>query len=152
MHLRIFVTTYNPAGEGWRNVGEAGPNRTLPRSGAKVGQFQRSTLCTAMSFPRSCFVPQPLQWRAGYRSGISSSLPINLQPMESVKRGPTPRFKLGFQEPMECLLVSSLPEGPEWTYEIKLDGYRAQALCDREHTRLLSRNGKDLGQRFPGLI
>ncbi len=53
---------------------------------------------------------------------------------------------------MECLLVSSLPEGPEWTYEIKLDGYRAQALCDGGDTRLLSRNGKDLGQRFPTLL
>ena len=53
---------------------------------------------------------------------------------------------------MECLLVSSLPEGPEWTYEIKLDGYRAQALCDNDQTRLLSRNGKDLGQRFPALL
>ena len=53
---------------------------------------------------------------------------------------------------MECLLVSSLPEGPEWTYEIKLDGYRGQALCDGEPTRLLSRNGKDLGPRFPGLL
>ena len=53
---------------------------------------------------------------------------------------------------MECLLVSNLPEGPEWTYEIKLDGYRAQALNDGEQTRLLSRNGKDLGQRFPALV
>ena len=46
----------------------------------------------------------------------------------------------------------SLPEGAEWTYEIKLDGYRAQALCNGEQTRLLSRNGKDLGQRFPALV
>lgn len=48
--------------------------------------------------------------------------------------------------------MSSLPEGPEWTYEIKLDGYRAQALCDGERTQLLSRNGKDLGHRFPALL
>ncbi len=47
--------------------------------------------------------------------------------------------------------MSSLPEGPEWVYEIKLDGYRAQALCDRTRTQLLSRNGKDLGLRFPTL-
>ena len=49
-------------------------------------------------------------------------------------------------------MVSKLPEGPEWIYEIKLDGYRAQALCDGKQTRLLSRNGKDLGQRFPTLL
>ncbi len=26
---------------------------------------------------------------------------------------------------MECALVSTLPEGPDCTYEVKLDGYRA---------------------------
>ena len=52
--------------------------------------------------------------------------------------------KLSFIEPMECLLVSKLPEGPEWAYEIKLDGYRAQALCAGRSTQLLSRNAKDL--------
>ena len=49
-------------------------------------------------------------------------------------------------------MVSTLPEGPDWTYEIKLDGYRAQVLCDGEKTQLLSRNGKDLGHRFPALV
>ena len=53
---------------------------------------------------------------------------------------------------MECLLATTLPEGPGWTYEIKLDGYRAQALNDGKQTRLFSRNGKDLGQRFPALL
>ena len=47
---------------------------------------------------------------------------------------------------------ATLPEGPEWAYEIKLDGYRAQVLCDGEKTQLLSRNGKDLACRFPALV
>ena len=59
---------------------------------------------------------------------------------------------LRFVEPMECLIMSKLPEGPEWSYEIKLDGYRAQALCDGGKTQLLSRNGKDLGKRFPAVV
>jgi hypothetical protein len=29
---------------------------------------------------------------------------------------------------MDCLPVSTLPEGSEWTYEIKLDGYRLEAV------------------------
>jgi len=52
---------------------------------------------------------------------------------------------------MECMLVSKLPEGTEWTYEIKLDGYRAQVLCAGKATQLLSRNGKDLAGRFPSI-
>jgi ATP-dependent DNA ligase len=34
----------------------------------------------------------------------------------------------GFIEIMDCLPVSRLPEGPKWTYEIKLDGYRLEAV------------------------
>jgi len=36
-----------------------------------------------------------------------------------------PRAKVAFIESMECLPVSTLPEGPAWTYEIKL--YRVPA-------------------------
>jgi hypothetical protein len=42
----------------------------------------------------------------------------------------TPAPPLPFTKPMECLLVSKLPDGPEWVYELKLDGYRAQAIRD----------------------
>ena len=38
--------------------------------------------------------------------------------------------------------------GPEWIYEIKLDGYRAQAICDGKTVQLLSRNGLNLAGRF----
>jgi ATP-dependent DNA ligase len=34
----------------------------------------------------------------------------------------------GFIETMDCLSVSRLPEGPEWTHEITLDGYRLEAV------------------------
>jgi bifunctional non-homologous end joining protein LigD len=49
---------------------------------------------------------------------------------------------------MECLAVKRLSDGPEWVYQLKLDGYRAQAVCQAEGVRLLSRNGKDLTKRF----
>jgi hypothetical protein len=29
-----------------------------------------------------------------------------------------------FVEPMQCLAVAKLPEGPDWEYEIKFDGYQ----------------------------
>lgn len=48
--------------------------------------------------------------------------------------------------------MQATPEGPEWTYEVKLDGYRAQAIRDGRTVRLLSRNGKDLGPRFPAVM
>jgi len=46
---------------------------------------------------------------------ISNAMPTNC----------TIPFRIvGFIETIDCLLVSNLPEGPEWTYEIKPDGYR----------------------------
>ena len=68
--------------------------------------------------------------------------------MAGSKCAASPAGQLSFLELMECLLVSALPEGPEWAYEIKLDGYRAQALCDGKTAQLLSRNGIVLCHRF----
>jgi ATP-dependent DNA ligase len=43
----------------------------------------------------------------------------------------------------------SLPEGPEWAYEPKWDGFRAIAFVDGEETYLQSRNGRPLSRYFP---
>ena len=48
---------------------------------------------------------------------------------------------------MELLSVTRLPEGPDWSYEVKLDGYRAQAIHG-SRLRLLSRRGKDFSAQF----
>jgi bifunctional non-homologous end joining protein LigD len=53
-----------------------------------------------------------------------------------------------FIEPMKARLEASPPTG-EWSYEIKLDGFRAIALKRGGQVRLLSRNEKDLGGKFP---
>ena len=52
----------------------------------------------------------------------------------------TPR-SLSFIEPMKALPVEKLPED-DWLYEIKFDGYRAQAFKDGKDVRLVSRNQK----------
>ena len=36
-----------------------------------------------------------------------------------------PATNAAFIEPMECLATAKLPDGPQWVWEIKLDGYRA---------------------------
>ena len=60
-----------------------------------------------------------------------------------------PQRAADFIEPMECALVSQLPEGPEWTYEVKLDGYRAIGVKTSRETILYSRNQKNFNKRFP---
>lgn len=63
----------------------------------------------------------------------------------------TIKSRAGFVEPMLCASVKELPEGPDWEYELKLDGYRALGLKNDGHTRLYSRNGKDFSGRFPNV-
>ena len=60
-----------------------------------------------------------------------------------------PNRKPEFIEVMECALVSTLPEGPDWTYEVKLDGYRAIGVKNSRETILYSRNHKNFNKRFP---
>jgi bifunctional non-homologous end joining protein LigD len=44
-----------------------------------------------------------------------------------------------------------LPVGSEWSYEVKWDGYRAQAVKRGDAVTLVSRNGKDLTKQFPSV-
>jgi bifunctional non-homologous end joining protein LigD len=57
-----------------------------------------------------------------------------------------------FIEPMRAQLVSQLPKGKEWLYEIKFDGVRALALKKAIHPNLTSRSGKDLGAKYPAIL
>lgn len=56
--------------------------------------------------------------------------------------------KATFIESMECLPVSKLPEGPQWSYEIKLDGYRLEAVKSAGKTTLYSRRRNVLNEKF----
>jgi bifunctional non-homologous end joining protein LigD len=51
---------------------------------------------------------------------------------------------------MAAVLVGKLPEGSEWLYELKLDGYRALLIKDGPRIEIRSRNDKDLTQMYPG--
>jgi len=55
---------------------------------------------------------------------------------------------LKFEPSMLATLVRTLPEGPEWEYELKLDGYRLQAIKIGEEVRLYSRRGRDFTKKF----
>jgi bifunctional non-homologous end joining protein LigD len=49
---------------------------------------------------------------------------------------------------MECLPVPKIPDGPEWTYEIKLDGYRLEVVRAGGETTLYSRRQNVLNKKF----
>jgi ATP-dependent DNA ligase len=53
--------------------------------------------------------------------------------------------------PMEAMLESELPVGPEWHYEPKWDGFRCLAFRDGERVDLESKSQKPLTRYFPEL-
>jgi bifunctional non-homologous end joining protein LigD len=62
------------------------------------------------------------------------------------------KTKAHFVEPMLLLRTETLPEGREWLYEIKLDGYRALAIKTGGKIQLRSRNDNDFSHRYPAIV
>jgi len=63
-------------------------------------------------------------------------------------RSATRAATVQFVEPMYAQLVQQLPEGNEWLYEVKFDGYRCLAGKDGTGVTLWSRRGNDLTAQF----
>ena len=55
-----------------------------------------------------------------------------------------------FQPPLAAVAVKALPEGDDWLYEVKLDGYRALIIKDGDGVKVRSRKDKDLA--YPPVV
>ncbi len=53
---------------------------------------------------------------------------------------------------MEALSVESIPEGQEWQYEPKWDGFRCLAFRDGDKVDLQSKAARPLGRYFPEIV
>lgn len=58
----------------------------------------------------------------------------------------------GFVEPCIPTAAKRPPAGPEWVYEIKIDGYRLMVLRQDDKVRIYSRRGADFTLRFPRIV
>lgn len=56
-----------------------------------------------------------------------------------------------FVAPQLCALQDDVPDGDDWLYEIKFDGYRAMVAADGEAVRISTRSGLDWTDRFAPL-
>jgi bifunctional non-homologous end joining protein LigD len=52
---------------------------------------------------------------------------------------------------MAARVVDALPDGPDWMYEVKFDGYRALLIKNGERVSIRSRNDKDLTAAYPAV-
>lgn len=62
-----------------------------------------------------------------------------------------PHAAPAFVTPMAAVAVKQLPEGDEWLYEVKFDGYRSLIIRDGSRIELQSRNHKNLTPMYPGI-
>src|SRR3954454_6473873 len=53
---------------------------------------------------------------------------------------------------MLLLRSETLPQGPNWQIELKLDGYRALAIRTGGNVQLRSRNNNDFSGRYPSVV
>jgi DNA ligase D-like protein (predicted ligase) len=63
-----------------------------------------------------------------------------------------PERKAAFIEAMDCAPVTKLADGPGWSYEIKLDGYRAIAVKTDGCVSLFSRRRKSFDHHYPLIV
>ncbi len=55
-------------------------------------------------------------------------------------------------EPMEMTQTERIPEGPQWQYEPKWDGFRALVFRDADEVEIQSKSGQPLARYFPEIV
>jgi DNA ligase D-like protein (predicted ligase) len=64
----------------------------------------------------------------------------------------TDKTKASFIPPMLLVRTEKLPEGNDWLYELKFDGYRSIAFKTSGKIYLRSRNNKDFNSSYPNIV
>jgi len=73
-------------------------------------------------------------------------------PIKKTKRAAPAPSPPAFIEPMKAKLMDQPPASGNWLFEIKFDGFRAEARKIDSTVTLLSRNEKDFAQKFPEVV
>ncbi|NLK38306.1 MAG: DNA ligase D [Epulopiscium sp.] len=71
--------------------------------------------------------------------------------MEEIEQGEAKKFTSNPFDKVDvqlAKLVSKVPDGDDWIYEMKYDGYRIVAFVEGNEARLITRNGNDYQQQF----
>jgi len=72
-------------------------------------------------------------------------------PARKARGGKAPRLP-AFRPPELATLVDRVPEGRDWLFEMKYDGYRCLAAIAGDEVRLYTRNGNDWTRQFWAIV
>ncbi|MDF1494078.1 DNA ligase D [Caproiciproducens sp. CPB-2] len=84
-------------------------------------------------------------------SGFTTSIRTG-RTIEEIEKGEGEKFTHNPFEKADvqlARLVSTVPKGEDWLYEVKYDGYRILAFVEGNSVRLQTRGGSDYTDRFP---
>ncbi|MGX8701778.1 DNA ligase D [Caproiciproducens sp.] len=84
-------------------------------------------------------------------SGFNTSIRTG-RTLEEIEKGEGEKFTHNPFEKADvqlARLASTVPEGEDWLYEVKYDGYRILAFVEGNNVRLQTRSGNDYTDRFP---
>ena len=83
-------------------------------------------------------------------SGFTTSIRTGrtMMEIEAGEDEKTTRNPFSTAEVQLAKLVKTVPEGEDWLYELKYDGYRIMAFVEGNSVRLLTRNNHDYTKRF----
>ena len=95
--------------------------------------------------------PGPSRRKSQIGPTISSRRNPPTMPKAKTAKSDTRAARLQFIEPMYAQLVQQLPDGKDWLYEVKFDGYRCLAGRDAARVTLWSRRGNDFTAQFPNI-
>jgi ATP-dependent DNA ligase len=62
------------------------------------------------------------------------------------------KIKARFIEPMLLLRTERVPENNALSFEVKFDGFRAEAIKSSGRVQLRSRNNKDFNPKYPAIV
>jgi bifunctional non-homologous end joining protein LigD len=135
-NLNLFLEGKKLKGE-WTLTRREGKNWTLAKSGSAMKSLPAKGENTSALTGRTMEEIAEARDATWQSNRIPAEL-ANLPPMEAK-----------FIEPMRAKAVPKLPEGGNWEFKIKLDGYRSPVVKRAGEVLLMSRNANRLNDRFP---
>ncbi|HYI83784.1 MAG TPA: DNA ligase D [Acetobacteraceae bacterium] len=120
-----------------------------PGQGAQLLDEVTTSVLSGRTMEEIAAGKTPANKRAKSTAGAEVGRPATKKVAEAAR--PAPRLA-GFVPPMLCALVDRAPERAGWVHEVKLDGYRMQAIIAGGGARLMTRSGLDWSHRFPEMV
>ncbi len=123
--------------QGWRLIKAGASMKPLRPKQDDRAALTRRTMATIAA-------ARDAEWHSNRNAGAARKAPAP----PDIDFDTLPETEARFIEPMQCRPVDKLPEGGEWLYEIKLDGYRCLAVKRDKEASLYSRNRKSFDKTF----